>query len=562
MQANMLKKVSLAAYLIGICLFWSKSAVGQSVQLSTPREAVETHLKNLGYGETKKIVRIFPKSAAAPFNHPELRQELAEKERIQRARMLKEIYDGLGKYIDYNAIPDVADYRDSTLSNPDTYFLFSHLGYPVYLEKIGNNWFYSKETINSIPELYRIVFIIDTRETFGIDLFNPPQTFLMLTAWQWAGLSILLALTFIVYTLAALVLIRLPLKVLIKRDKVEFAENYLIPVIKPLIMALVLFALNVLLPALHLPISYMRYAYPTLTVIWTIQFATVAYKAVKLVDFYVVKICQKNDWNYNAPLALLIKRVVRVLIVFGTGIYLFQYIFNLNVAGVIAGLSIGGLAVALAAQDTLKNLFGSVMIFLDKPFKSGDWIIGDKVDGQVEYIGFRSTHIRTFANSVTVIPNGKLADMTIENMGMRQKHRFRTMINITYDTPPALVEAFTQALRNLATAHPNIHPDDIWTTLYDFTDYAIQIRFQVFISVTNIRLELMIREELILHIIRLAAEMGVKFAFPSTSLYVEKIHTDHQNAITLRNLTTQEYLKIADNYIQRHLKPSLEDGLH
>ncbi|WP_448518717.1 mechanosensitive ion channel family protein [Rhodoflexus sp.] len=531
----------------------SVPVVAQSVQLATPREAVETHLKNLGFGETRRG-KNFAKSAAAPFNHPALRLEISEKERIKRAQMLKEIYEGLGKYINFATIPDRPDYKDTTMLNPNTYFLFSYLGYSVYLEKVGNNWYYSKETIQSIPDLYQLVFIIDTRELLGIDLFNPPQTFLLLTAWQWVGLVILLSLVFILYRIATALLIRVPVAMLTRRDQADFADAYLTPVAKPLIMASILFVLNTLLPILQLPIAYMRYVYPTLTVIWVIQFATVIYRSLKLGGYYVEKLYRSKGWNYNEQLILLFKRILRVLIVFITAVYLLQYIFDLNVAGVIAGLSIGGLAVALAAQDTLKNLFGSVMIFLDKPFKNGDWIIGDRLDGRVEYIGFRSTQIRTFANSVTVIPNGRLADMTLENMGMRQKHRFRTMINIRYDTPPDLIDAYIEGLRSVAVAHPNIESNDILITLFDFADSAIQIRFQVFIRVTDIREELMIREQMIFHIIRLAADMGVQFAFPSTSLYVEKMAAD--SGSLSRNISPEEYRQISHNYLSRHFPPT------
>ena len=92
---------------------------------------------------------------------------------------------------------------------------------------------------------------------------------------------------------------------------------------------------------------------------------------------------------------------------------------DFNVTALLAGVSLGGLAFALAAQDTLKNMFGSLLIFLDKPFQVGDWIQADSIDGTVEEVGFRSTRVRTFANSVIYVPNGKLSDMMVNNMGMR-----------------------------------------------------------------------------------------------------------------------------------------------
>ena len=130
----------------------------------------------------------------------------------------------------------------------------------------------------------------------------------------------------------------------------------------------------------------------------------------------------------------IIRKSLRVFVItFGT-LAILQSL-NLSIFPLLTGLSIGGLAFALAAQDTIKNFFGSVMIFLDKPFQIGHWITTDGIDGTVEEVGLRSTRIRTFSNSLVTVPNGKLADATINNHGLRVYRRFYTTLSINYDTP-------------------------------------------------------------------------------------------------------------------------------
>src|SRR5690606_2130508 len=127
---------------------------------------------------------------------------------------------------------------------------------------------------------------------------------------------------------------------------------------------------------------------------------------------------------------------------------------GIEVFSVLAGLGIGGLAVALAARDSLANFFGSIMIMVDRPFRVGHWIISKGEEGIVEDIGFRSTKIRTFYNSVVSIPNSELAIAPVDNMGLRRFRRVRTTIGVTYDTPPEKIEAFLEGIKNIIKANP------------------------------------------------------------------------------------------------------------
>jgi MscS family membrane protein len=195
---------------------------------------------------------------------------------------------------------------------------------------------------------------------------------------------------------------------------------------------------------------------------------------------------------------------------------------NVNIGLLLGGLSVGGLALALAAQDTIKNFFGSLMIFMDKPFQAGHWIVtSDGIDGTVEKVGFRSTQIRTFANSVITVPNGRLSDAAIDNFGLRAYRRFKTQIAVTYDTPPDVLDLFIKGLREIVQQHPHTRKDQYHIYMNDMASHSLNILFYIFFITASWGEELKYRHEVILSIIRLAHELGISFAFPTQTLHME-----------------------------------------
>ncbi|MGR8981605.1 MAG: mechanosensitive ion channel family protein [Gammaproteobacteria bacterium] len=126
---------------------------------------------------------------------------------------------------------------------------------------------------------------------------------------------------------------------------------------------------------------------------------------------------------------------------------------------VLAGLGVGGLAVALAAQQTLANLLGSLIIMFEKPFAIGHWIKANDIEGTVEVVGFRSTRIRTFYNSLVTIPSSQLVNSTIDNMELRDYRQVKTVLNLTYDTPAGKIEAFVEGVRHILLSHPDTRKD-------------------------------------------------------------------------------------------------------
>ena len=217
---------------------------------------------------------------------------------------------------------------------------------------------------------------------------------------------------------------------------------------------------------------------------------------------------------------LLRKSLNTFVVIIGT-LFVLRYGLQIDIVPLLTGLSIGGLAFALAAQDTIKNFFGSLMIFIDKPFQIGDWITSGDIDGTVEEVGFRSTRIRTFRNSLTYVPNGKVADAVIDNHGLRKFRRFSTQLAITYDTPPQLISLFVEGLRKIVEEHPYIKKDNYHVYLNDLGAFSINVMFYVFFEVPTWGDELRVRQEVLLKIIQLAESIGVRFAFPTQTLHME-----------------------------------------
>lgn len=154
--------------------------------------------------------------------------------------------------------------------------------------------------------------------------------------------------------------------------------------------------------------------------------------------------------------------------------------FDLKVVGLLGGLGIGGMALAFASQDAIANVFGSLTVLLDRPFEVGDWIVSEGVEGTVESVGFRSTRVRTFYNSLITLPNSRFTNSAVDNMGQRQFRRFKTSICVHYDTTPEQIDAFCEGIRELIRRHPYTRKDYYHVYFNDFNDSSLNILLYCF----------------------------------------------------------------------------------
>lgn len=190
---------------------------------------------------------------------------------------------------------------------------------------------------------------------------------------------------------------------------------------------------------------------------------------------------------------------------------------GVNVVSLLAGLGIGGLAIALAAKDTAANLFGSLMILLDKPFKIGDEIIIGAVEGYVEEIGFRSTQIRSLNDSLISIPNSVIANSSIDNLGMRKSRRTKYSFYISYDTNPYILETFLEGTKNIIYTKSKILNNDMVVVLNKFSDPGLEILVNFYSLTESWQENLEQRQEIYLETWRLAESLNIKFVVQGNS---------------------------------------------
>jgi MscS family membrane protein len=243
-----------------------------------------------------------------------------------------------------------------------------------------------------------------------------------------------------------------------------------------------------------------------------------AFRLTDVLGHWLGDLLSHRDEVIRLQFVPLIKKSLRVFVLIVGSLLIVQNL-GYSVGSLVAGLGIGGLAVALAAQESLANFFGSIVLLADRPFKVGDWVQVGEVDGNVEELGFRSTRIRTWSRSLVTIPNKTLANSVVENWSAMPNRRVRQVIGITYDTPAEKVRAFVDGVRSIISSHKGVNQDFHLVNFTDFNSSSLDVLVYYFTDTTRWAEHLAIREEINLSFMRLAEGLGVSFAFPARTLY-------------------------------------------
>lgn len=196
--------------------------------------------------------------------------------------------------------------------------------------------------------------------------------------------------------------------------------------------------------------------------------------------------------------------------------------WGFNVSGFLASLGLVGMAFALAAKDTAANLFGSLVIFTDKPFDVGDWIMTPQVEGIIETVGVRSTKVRTFAQALVTVPNATLANSAILNWSRMGKRRVKMNIGITYDTKGETVAKIVDDIRSMLENHPDIHQETIHIYFSEFNSSSLDIFCYYFTISTNWGEFMKVRQDTFLKIMKIVEQNGAHFAFPTQTVHLEQ----------------------------------------
>ncbi len=236
---------------------------------------------------------------------------------------------------------------------------------------------------------------------------------------------------------------------------------------------------------------------------------------------HIHKITNKFGDKLSVEVANFLIQSIRVFIILIGAVAILQE-WGFNVSGFLASLGLVGMAFALAAKDTAANLFGSLVIFTDKPFKVGDWIKTPQVEGTIESIGIRSTKVRTFAQAQVTVPNGTLANSAILNWSRMGKRRIKMNVGLTYDTKGIIVEKIIADIKDMLSTHNDIHQETIHIYFSSFGDSSLNIFCYYFTNTTDWGKFMKVRENTYLEIMKIVETNGSSFAFPTQTLHLEQ----------------------------------------
>ncbi|MFP4496898.1 MAG: mechanosensitive ion channel family protein [Vulcanimicrobiota bacterium] len=309
------------------------------------------------------------------------------------------------------------------------------------------------------------------------------------------------------------------MKKLAEQTESDHDDNFIGAIETPLSIFIYLWFFYLALQILD-PTEYMKHINKTFFALVAIDVTWLLLRMVDVGTKYMTdKYTEKNPTVATA-LFPLINKTIKIFLVLITFILIVQNL-GYSVSSLLAGLGIGGIAVAMAAKDTLANIFGSFMIFIDRPFVIGDWIVVNDVEGTVEDVGFRTTKIRTFAKNEVSIPNNIVANTSIQNFSRRPQRRISTTIGVTYGTPPEKLEQAIERIKQIIFEHPNTSKETILVYFSEFSASSLGIFCNFFINSSEWVTFLEARQEIYISIMRAFNELDIDFAFPSQSIYLE-----------------------------------------
>lgn len=257
-------------------------------------------------------------------------------------------------------------------------------------------------------------------------------------------------------------------------------------------------------------------------VLLTVAVTYTVYQAVALADFWLRRLSAKTHTTLDDMMVPMVRKTLRTVTVILGLVQIAQQLSDKPITSILAGLGVGGLAVALAAQDTIKNFFGSLVIFADHPFQLGDRIVVDDQDGTVEEVGMRSTRIRTLDGHLVTVPNGELANKVIRNISKRPYIKRTANITVTYDTPPEKIQRAMEIIKEELNRHnEKMHPD-LPPRVYfnDFNAASLNILVIYWFSPPEYWEFMEFDQAFNLNILHRFNEEGIEFAFPTQTLYL------------------------------------------
>lgn len=501
-------------------------------QLESPRATFRTFLKAMVQVKEGQNTKNAYAQASSTLDLSWVDTTVREEAGKKASDNLIAVLDKLEK-IDYEKIPDSLDKERWTYDKRSVKVGEEKKKVEICLVKKEGKWLFSQETLGSLSNYARAFRHL--KNVQGVSKLSnwrhkvesklpawAQDGFFGMAIWQWLGLGILILISYLIEKVV-MSLVSAGLN-----KNIRFLENAPKSLIKK---ASIPFGKVILLYLVHANLYWLNldptelavikraiYVLSALAVIWF------GHRMVEVVAFYFMEKARATESKFDDIMVPLVTKTSFIL-VYIIGALILLSALTVDVTGLLAGLGIGGIAVAYAAKDTLANFFGSIMLVLDRPFDIGDVITTGDIEGTVVEVGFRSTRIRTFYDSIITVSNGELMNRSIDNKGKRRYRRLSTTLGLEYDTPPQKIEAFCEGIRQLILNHKWTRKDYFNVYFTNFGASSLDIQLMVFWETDDYTREQTEKHRLMIDILRLAKDLEVNFAFPT-----QTVHMFNENA--------------------------------
>ena len=478
---------------------------------STPRLAAET---TFGWLSPRHHD---PLKAAHCFVVGEDSEKKSQAELSHIASQLKALVEAKRVTIDFESLPDREDYVD--VEGRARVELSEELP-AVFLRRTSDGaWRLPSRSLKQVEVLYQNTLSFLTPEQMEMLPSFLHRTAFGVALWQYIALA-LIALCGLLLRKILFLLLNNRLERLALRFGKEWVKRFLDAIAAPVATLFMAALIALAYPQLRLParvdalLDFALHAIIVFSCVWAF------YRLADVFCDLLALRAKQTDSKLDDQLVPLVRRILKVAVVIIGVLFILQNL-NVDIGSLLAGLGIGGIAVAMAAKDTISNFFGSVVIFADKPFQVGDWVVIDGAEGVVEAVGFRSTQVRTFYDSLITVPNSKVADAKVDNYGARRYRRITATLGISYDSTPEQVQAFVEGIRAILRANQFSRKDYYEIHFSGFGAYSLEVMLYFFLECPNWNVELRERHNIYLEIIRLAKALNIRFAYPTQRLHHE-----------------------------------------
>ena len=478
----------------------------EKTSLASPYNTIYTHLYYLQTDSYKPA-----KSATTIYG------DFSEKEKEDIAKKIKKVIDGTGAYIIMDDLPKENNYIDSATQKHVYYLTDKEPN--IYLEKIDSNWYFSRYTINKIDELYNNIYPFWAKHIDNFVSYKlANKTFLSVSIVKYIASFLLILFSFFLYFLLKKIFFFITKKLTKRNVLKSISEEILYEISKAIALVLSFMFLSKAIPSIQLPLKFSILLVLISSILTIFFIAYLLNNLFKLVLSYFEKIADKTETKFDNQLLPILKTLGNFTIYFIAILYVLKEL-DINITAILAGLSIGGLAIALASKDTVQNIIGSLNIFLDRPFEIGDYIKIDGAEGVIEEVGLRATRIRTLDQSLAYVPNGILSNMTIDNFGLRIYRRWKTTFGLEYSTSPEKIKIFVSKTIEILNDNNNTLNDKTLVYFTNMGESTLDIYLSVFFDVKTFQEDSDCKQTLLLKILAMANENNIEFAFPSRTIY-------------------------------------------